>query len=87
VSFEYQGLDFGQRGARRVVICGRSSLETNTLHLRFQGAATVDQVAEFAGSDAYVERTFDLEPVYGPQKFTLVFLPGSRFDLKGLRFE
>jgi len=42
---------------------------------------------EFDGADEYVEREFPLERISGLQTVTMVFLPGSQFDLKWFRFQ
>jgi beta-galactosidase len=88
VSIVYENMDFGAKGCRKATICGRTPLERNTIHLRFDGPdGEVKQIAEFEGAADWTEREFRLEPVYGKQTFTLVFLPGSSFDLKWIRFE
>ncbi|OKP70036.1 glycoside hydrolase [Paenibacillus sp. P3E] len=87
VSLIYEGMDFGVKGSSRIVICGRSPLENSTLHLLFSGpGGDSKQLVEFAGSSSYTEREFVLEPVSGPRTVTLLFLPGSQFDLKWFRF-
>lgn len=87
VSLVYGDMDFGYSGSARLVICGRSSLNCNTLHLLFGGAeGETKQIVEFEGSDEYIEREFLLERITGLQTVTMVFLPGSQFDLKWLRF-
>jgi beta-galactosidase len=87
VSLEFRDLDFGAAGCRAVTICGRSSLDRNTIHLRFASlAGETTQLAEFPGAAAYEQHTFVLEPVMGVNRVTLVFLPGSQFDLKWLKF-
>ncbi|WEK54372.1 MAG: glycoside hydrolase family 2 TIM barrel-domain containing protein [Candidatus Cohnella colombiensis] len=87
VSLVYRDMDFGETGSSKLVICGRSPLDRNTVHLLFSGpAGETKQMVEFEYSDGYVEREFELERVFGPQTVTLMFLPGSRFDLKAFRF-
>ncbi|WP_150274378.1 glycoside hydrolase family 2 TIM barrel-domain containing protein [Paenibacillus tepidiphilus] len=87
VSLVYEGMDFGGDGATRLTICGRSALEHNTLHFLFSGEdGDAKQLIEFAGADEYTEREFLLEPVTGRQTVTILFLPGSRFDLQWFRF-
>ncbi len=88
VSLEYHEMDFGDTGFTKLVICGRSALDKNTIHVRFAGAeGEVRQLAEFKGSAEYVEQTFVLEPVYGENMVTFIFLPGCDFDFKWFRFE
>lgn len=92
VALEFADMDFGTQGASKLVICGRTPLDKNTIHVRFTGTCgTQTQIVEFAhGSgkeDGYGEQEFALETVKGANKVELVFLPGSNFDLKWLRFE
>ncbi|MBB6638254.1 DUF4982 domain-containing protein [Cohnella thailandensis] len=51
-----------------------------------QGADELVQIIEFASTDGYEERVFDLERVAGLRKVTFLFLPGSRFDFGWFRF-
>lgn len=86
VSFAYDGMNFGEKGARQLTICGHTPLESNTIQIRFAGEADSVQVVEFLYSEDYVEMTFDLEPVFGENQVTFVFLPGCNFDFKWFRF-
>ncbi len=89
VSLEYENMEFGEKGISKITICGRTPLEVNTIHIRFFGedGQGVNQLAEFAHSEEYVERTFELEPTFGTKKVVFVFLPGCDFDFKWFRFE
>ena len=88
VSLEYEDMDFGQDGASRLVICGRSPIEKNTLHIRFANEeGSMNQLVEFMHSEGYVERVFNLERVTGTRKVIFLFLPGSDFDFAWFRFE
>lgn len=83
----FRQLDFGTRGFTGVAIRGKSALENNTIHIRFEGdGAPQRRVVEFTGSDCWTERTFSLEPVYGKQDVTFLFLPGCDFDFREFRF-
>ncbi|WP_342436491.1 glycoside hydrolase family 2 TIM barrel-domain containing protein [Paenibacillus sp. FSL L8-0436] len=87
VSLVFDGMDFGEQVCTRIVICGRSALENNTLHLLFSGSGGESkQLVEFAGSDGYTEREFILEPVSGSRTVTFMFLPGSQFDFQWFQF-
>ncbi|MRN53700.1 sugar-binding domain-containing protein [Paenibacillus monticola] len=87
VSLIFEGMDFGEEECSRLVICGRSSLENNTLHLLYSGPeGESKQLVEFAGTGSYVEREFVLEPVSGKQTVTFLFLPGSQFDFQWFQF-
>ncbi len=88
VDIEFRNMDFGERGCSQIVLCGRSHIPTNTIHIRFSGeAGDVNQIVEFPGSDDVQELTFPLTPMYGMQKVNFIFLPGSKFDFKYFRFE
>ena len=94
VSLVYEDMDFGDTGFTKLIICGRTPMQKNSIHVRFTDTegTEVKQIAEFMGtgdgaSSDYAEQTFALEPVYGMQKVTFVFMPGSRFDFAYFRFE
>jgi beta-galactosidase len=88
VSLEFSEMDFGDLGAAKLVICGRSPIDKNTVHIRFTGEdESSNQLVEFTYSEQYEERTFELERVTGVQKVTFIFLPGSNFDFAWFRFE
>ena len=88
VTLVFEGMDFGEKGTSCVTICGRSRLEKNTIHVRFQGEnGDVNEIAEFTGSDEYTEQTFPLTKVTGKTTVNFVFLPGCDFDFKWFRFE
>lgn len=89
VTIEYDHMDFGESGAGCVTIEGRSALARNTIHILFcpeDGGETKRRIVEFAGTDRYEKQTLRIEPLKGSGKLSLVFLPGSRFDLKGFQF-
>lgn len=87
VSVVYKNMDFGETGFSKLIICGRSEIEKNTIHVRFNGEnGEVKQIAEFNRSEGYVEREFNLDSVKGMQEVTFVFLPGSQFDFKWFKF-
>lgn len=87
VSLVYKNMDFGETGFSKLIICGRSEIEKNTINVRFNGeGGEVKQLAEFNHSDGYVEREFKLDSVKGMQEVTFVFLPGSQFDFKWFKF-
>ncbi|WP_366290691.1 glycoside hydrolase family 2 TIM barrel-domain containing protein [Paenibacillus sp. AN1007] len=88
VSLEFEQMDFASEGASKLVICGASPIDKNTIHIRFSGAdGQHNQLVEFTQSAGYEERTFELERVCGEQKVTFIFLPGSQFDFDWFRFE
>ncbi|MCM3134065.1 DUF4982 domain-containing protein [Paenibacillus polysaccharolyticus] len=88
VSLEFEQMNFTSEGTSKLVIYGASAIDKNTIHIRFSGAdGQSNQLVEFTQSEGYEERTFELEPVYGEQKVTFIFLPGSQFDFGWFRFE
>lgn len=87
VSIEFEDMDFGEEGFSKLVICGRTVNDKNSINIRFSDeAGSVTRVVEFPHSEDYVEMEFDLEPVKGNKKVIFVFLPGSNFDFKWFRF-
>jgi len=92
VSLEFVAMDFAEQGASKLIICGRSPIDKNTIHIRFAGEdgeenQNQNQLVEFTRSDEYTERVYEIKPVKGRQKVTFVFLPGSNFDFSWFRFE
>lgn len=88
VSLEFDHMDFTAAGTSKLVICGHSPIDKNTIHIRFSGAdGQSNQLVEFTQSEGYEERVFELELVTGVQKVTFIFLPGSQFDFGWFRFE
>lgn len=88
VSLEFENMDFTAEGISKLVIYGRSTIDKNTIHIRFAGEdGQSNQLVEFTQSDGYEERVFELEQVKGVQKVTFIFLPGSQFDFGWFRFE
>lgn len=84
VSLTYEQMDFGEVGASKIVIYGRSPIEKNTIQIR---VGEQQQLVEFTQSDGYEVREFAIKPLKGVQGITFVFLPGSNFDFGWFRFE
>lgn len=88
VSIVFDQMDFGETGFKKLTICGHSPLDKNTIQVRFHDKeGEVTQLIEFEYSTDYVERTYELEPVFGEQTVTFVFLPGCQFDFKWFKFQ
>lgn len=88
VSLIFENMDFGQTGAHRITVCGRTPLDCNTIHIRFSdGQKEIRQVVEFCHSDDFSEQSFELEALTGKGNIVFLFLPGSSFDFKWFRFE
>ena len=89
VMITYKGLDFGEDGAVKVTVCGKTPNALNSIQLRYTGEDKVQhtQLIEFSQSYEYVEQAFPLEPIKGLNDVSLVFMPGSKFDLDWIMFE
>lgn len=88
VSLAFEQMDFAGHGATSLIVCGRSPIDKNTIHIRFSGATgEFNQLVEFERTDGYEERVFRLDKVAGMQNVTFIFLPGSHFDFGWFRFE
>lgn len=97
VSIEYFGMNFGEEGATKLSITGSTPNEANTIHVVFgDSGAGRRAIIEFPHSDEPITRTFELteaatgldgSSIKGEQVVRFIFLPGSRFDFEGFRFE
>ena len=89
VTLLFRDMDFGEARRVRLTIAGRTPLDVNAVQVRIsrgQGEVLA-QECRFAGSEATVERAFGLDVPGGACEVAFVFLPGSRFDFEGFRFE
>jgi beta-galactosidase len=87
VTLEFDNMDFGEEGFKKLVICGRSRNDVNTVHIHFVSEEEdIIQIVEIPYSDEYIEHEFSLESVKGMRKVSFTFLPGSNFDFKWFRF-
>lgn len=88
VSLVYDNMDFGSVGINRINVCGRTSLDNNTINIifKFENGDENTHIIEFAGSNDYLDRVFDIETVKGRCQVIFVFLPGSNFDFKWFMF-
>lgn len=88
VSLEYDHMDFGEEGFTKLLICGRTPLAKNTIHVRFldENGTEIKQIAEFSHAKDYTVQEFALDSVKGCNKVTFVFLPGCDFDFRWFRF-
>ena len=89
VNLDFSDMNFGSDSATTLTICGKSNTDNNTINIKFFAAdgSTSTQVIEFAHTNDYEEKTFEITPVTGLQKISFVFLPGSNFDFKWFRFK
>jgi len=88
VSLCYEGMDFGDRKEWTLMIRGKTELHVNAITVRFRNEAgeTENAVADFIGSGEEEQR-FQVRTPGGMCEVTFVFLPGSRFDFDGFRFQ
>lgn len=86
VVLDFGEFDFTDEQPSKLVICGRSPLPLNSIHLT---AGTERILCEFRteGESGYVEREFPLDGIAGKQNISFTFLPGSDFDFRSFRFE
>ena len=87
VTIEFDGLEFGEKGADEVIICGMTRNENDTLHLKFSDGESVQSATvEFSGSMQPEAKRFKLPHVSGKKDLSLIFLPGCDFDLYSIEF-
>lgn len=87
VTIEYTDMDFGNETSAVIEITGRSPIAKNTIHVRTSnGTEEALNIAEFTYSEDYTTKCFPVNVLSGSQTVTLLFLPGSNFDLKSIRF-
>ena len=87
VSLEFRNMNFGNRGAGKLTICGRAAKGKHTIHVRFfDGKEESKQIVEFAESREYEEHSFVIETMRGEGTVTFVFMPGSCFDFDFFQF-
>ncbi len=87
VTLELGEMNFGEKGAEKVTLCGFTPLEKNTIHIRFtRDGETQVQIVEFTKAADYEEQSFKLETVRGTYTVEVVFLPGSNFNFGYIQF-
>lgn len=87
VTIEYTDMDFENETSAVIEITGRSPIAKNTIHVRTSnGTEESLNIAEFTYSEGYTTKCFPVNVLSGSQTVTLLFLPGSNFDLKSIRF-
>jgi beta-galactosidase len=89
VTLVFAGMNFGEKGAASVRICWRSKHPRNSIQFLFESKDGIRRVmVEAPGAEAYADATFPLgERLTGPQKLSLVFLPGTELDLAWIQFQ
>ncbi len=87
VSIEFEGMDFSE-GLSKIKIFGRSNNEKTSMHILFkEGTEVTKQMVEIPYSEDYREFVLPLSDMRIKGSVSLVFLPGSNFDLKWFVFE
>ena len=86
VSLLFEDMDFGDGGNYRLMIRGKTDLNTNTITVRIKGEN--DEKIYSAGflGGKEKEQYFSMEMPKGVCSVTFVFLPGSSFDFEAFRF-
>ncbi|MBP3854959.1 MAG: DUF4982 domain-containing protein [Ruminiclostridium sp.] len=89
VIITFKGLDFGEDGASKITICGKTPNALNSVQLRYTGTDGVQhtQLMEFSQCYEYAEQGFPLEKIKGVNDVSFVFMPGSRFDFDWFKFD
>ena len=89
VNLDFENMNFGEKDATSLIICGKSNIENNTINIKFidDDDSFSTQILEFAHTNDYEEKKFEIEPVKGQKKVSFVFLPGCNFDFKWFKFE
>ena len=89
VLITFKALDFGDEGASKITLCGKTPNTVNSVQLRYTGNDGVQhtRILEFKQSDELTEQMFDIEPIKGKNDVSFVFMPGSKFDFCKFRFE
>jgi len=86
VSIDFDNMYF-DKGVSGITICGRSHNEKTSMHILFiEGQNTDRQMVEIPYSEDYKEITLPLNFAPASCTVSLVFLPGSNFDLKYFKF-
>ncbi len=86
VTLSFTGFDF-KDGIRGIKITGRTPLLNNTIHLiSSDEEGSHREIIEFAGPSDFEERYFELPDIRGKKEISLLFLPGSSFDLRSFVF-
>ncbi len=88
VIINYEGLDFGTAGSKRLVISGATGNPMNQIQLRYtpEGGSQKTVLLEFM-QDGGREQGFDIPEITGVNDISFVFMPGSKFDFDWFRFE
>ncbi len=89
VTLVFEHMDFGEKGAAALTICGRALHEVNNIRLltEWEDGRKEQESLEFYHTEDTAELCFDVAGKCGRAKVSFVFLPGSAFDFEWFRFE
>jgi len=89
VTLVFERMDFGETGATKLIICGKTPHEVNNIRLltEWEDGRKEQESLEFSFAKEATEVTFAMEPKTGLARVSFVFLPGSAFDFEWFRFE
>ena len=88
VSLVFKEMDFGNDGTSKLVIKGRAPKSDNTIHVRFADVnGEIKNIIEFKKSEDVTECEFEFDKIKGMKDVSLVFMPGSYFDLESIEFK
>lgn len=87
VIINYEGLDFGESGAKHLIISGATGNKVNSVQLRYTPAGGEQKTVllDFT-QDGGREQSFDIPEITGVNDVSFVFMPGSKFDFDWFRF-
>ncbi len=88
VTLVFDGMDFGENYAKKLVICGKTPHEVNNIRLltEWEDGRKEQESLEFPYAEEAVEITFAIAPKNGRARVSFVFLPGSAFDFDWVQF-
>ena len=83
VSVVFKDVDF-KDGATVMEITGRTRNQKDRIRLSVSGMDDLN--VEFDGTDEVVTNRYDIPEIKGVHELTAVFLPGTDFDFKSIKF-
>lgn len=88
VTLVFERMDFGENGAAKLVICGKTPHEVNNIRLltEWEDGRKEQESLEFPHAEEWTELEFAIAPKQGKAKVSFVFLPGSAFDFCWFEF-
>ena len=89
VNIDFNDMNFGDKSAKSLTICGRSNTDNNTINIKYfdNDNKSTNEVIEFEHTEDYEEKTFKIKSVSGKKNISFIFLPGCNFDFKWFKFE